>query len=73
MILKNHLSPGSSCSNCTTASLTLSCVAVARIFDSSFTAAFSGMTCLSSDFVAPVASNDVSKRVVGLNLPKVLK
>ena len=73
MILKNHLSPGSSRSNCTTVSLTLSCVAVARTSDSSFTAAFSGRTCLSSDFVGPVASNDVSKRVVGLNFPKVLK
>ena len=73
MILKNHLSPGSSRSNCTTVSLTLSCVAVARTSDSSFTAAFSDMTCLSSHFVGPVASNDVSKRVVGLNFPKGLK
>lgn len=73
MILKNHLSPRSSFSNCTTLSLTLSCVALASTPDSSFTASSPATTFLSSHFVGPDASNDVSKRVVGLNLPKVLR
>ena len=73
MMRKNHFRTGSSSANCTTDSLTLSCVTASSASDSSLTALDAGMACLSSDFVVSAASKDVSKRVVGLISPKSLQ